>query len=173
MGAPAHLAGRQCSSLLYSCTSALQHFCTTALLYMIPSSIYNSPRAGVAELVDAGDSKSPAFTGARVRIPPPAPFDAKCLLRSSRLYFLLMAGHFDPSTKLRVVSLSNHRLPPSHEASAGQAFTFTGIPITDYRSPITRSSLSCKSCLKIQWLLTRGLWLDSEKPVVLLATSLH
>ena len=69
MGAPAHLAGRQCSSLLYSCT--------TALLYMIPSSIYNSPRAGVAELVDAGDSKSPAFTGVPVRVRAPAPANKK------------------------------------------------------------------------------------------------
>ncbi len=32
-----------------------------------------APRAGVAKLVYAGDSKSPGFTAVRVRIPPPAP----------------------------------------------------------------------------------------------------
>jgi hypothetical protein len=32
-----------------------------------------APRAGVAKLVYAGDSKSPGFTAVRVRLPPPAP----------------------------------------------------------------------------------------------------
>ncbi len=64
--AEATAAGRVCQSGL-TAPGCCPAFPPAGVCYASP------PRAGVAKLVYAGDSKSPGLTAVRVRLPPPAP----------------------------------------------------------------------------------------------------
>ncbi len=81
------------------------------------------PRAGVAELVDAPDSKSGSGNRVRVRVSPPAPFDRA--FRPSR-----MTPQWDPPTgmqnefgKFIIESGEGHRLPVVNRADSGSSLS--------------------------------------------------